>query len=788
MDRSASALFSSLSLALVVGMFLATVAFFVWSSDRGLDFTDEGYYLLASQFPGDVNVDTTMAHFYTAFLFRIAGHDVANFRIAGLLLLLVSAWVFSVGLCRLMPDLVEESECPWLEWFARACFICLGAMINYSWFMPTPSYNIVNVAAVTTCIGLLFLGLASLGGGEKIRPRAWAAMFGVGVSIAVSCFVKISSGAILCVMVAGTLVTWRALAFRTRVLSIAFVLLGMGVWTLVHFALIQSTHDFRTVLQAGVKLRFILFGPHWSFASSGYRDLVALAAFALTYFLKLQIALVLGFTALAILRRFRPVPLWAPEVYVGMILMLGLAISFHHGFHEGGMEKYFVIAKFFSAWLVLVASCLICSIVFAHGASGSIGSVSLEKIGISGLVLASAPLIGACGTGTGLHAGAGRYMAFWFGMLIGILLYLSRIYSSRWLEGLGMLMVGTLATSQIITGIATQPYRLNCGIFDQDTPTSVGHPISVLKLDSLTSRFVTELKRIMKDSGFQPGDDILAFSGIPGAVFAVGGRSPGAPWYNSGYDGAKEWIEAVLSTVPGERLRRSFVLEGCINKAQRPDNNSLGRGFPNDYRFCGSALRYNLWRPATLVEIVNVWRPASVMEGVPVHAVHPPNNPELPPFTKVIDYCAFGNGAFQGGSKWFRSPEAKKRIYVNDKSELEFHFNSKHGTRGGLTIDDYEPNTILILRFNAKSEKRKAVIRVYDIHATRCLSDVTIWPSKDFVPYWVTAWMPSSKGHTIKVEFAQADKREGDSLLVLKNFHALEHQPPQEVVKWMENR
>ena len=42
------------------------------------------------------------------------------------------------------------------------------------------------------------------------------------------------------------------------------------------------------------------------------------------------------------------------------------------------------------------------------------------------------------------------------------------------------------------------------------------------------SELVSEYK---KENDFENGDDILALFDMPGLVYAVGGRSPGRPWY-----------------------------------------------------------------------------------------------------------------------------------------------------------------------------------------------------------------------------------------------------------------
>src|SRR4051794_37322768 len=116
----------TLSSVAQVGVLLLATSFVAWTAPRGLDITDEGMYLLMSRHPEDVKASMSSAHFYSSALFNLAGHDIAVFRLVGLLLTLLSGVAFARGLLRVMngiPRLARLSE----QKLGVGAFVCLGA-------------------------------------------------------------------------------------------------------------------------------------------------------------------------------------------------------------------------------------------------------------------------------------------------------------------------------------------------------------------------------------------------------------------------------------------------------------------------------------------------------------------------------------------------------------------------------------------------------------------------------------------------------------------------------------
>src|SRR5260370_2049715 len=88
-----------------------------------------------------------------------------------------------------------------------------------------------------------------------------------------------------------------------------------------------------------------------------------------------------------------------------------------------------------------------------------------------------------------------------------------------------------------------------------------------LKLDSITSGFITKLRNDSKQCGFCQGDAVIDFSGnLPGAVFAMGGLMPVFPWLSAGSPFSSYFAQKNL-----KRLVQSHITPPCPIHPSRPN-------------------------------------------------------------------------------------------------------------------------------------------------------------------------------------------------------------------------
>lgn len=142
---------------------LVFLACFRWGStiwrykNSGIDGSDEGYYLSSVLFPNKIPHAPTDFAFYLRPIWLVSGENLANYRVAGFVMILAAATYFSVELIR------------WIErlspWSRRALFmvlLCLstaGLSYQYSLWIPTPGYNLLSLCLLV-CTATSILTLA----------------------------------------------------------------------------------------------------------------------------------------------------------------------------------------------------------------------------------------------------------------------------------------------------------------------------------------------------------------------------------------------------------------------------------------------------------------------------------------------------------------------------------------------------------------------------------------------------------------------------------------------------
>ena len=591
-----------------IGLALTSVVFLAWASDKGFDITDEGYYLLGSQFPSEVKLFVNTAHNYTSILYHILCRNVIRLRLAGLFLSVVAAAVFFLGFQRL----TDRSKVAWgqtiLFKFEAISLICLGAMLYYEWFLPTPSYNSLNAFALTVCSGLMFHAVAGL---ERLNGKCFSvplALFAAGLCIGISFFVKFPTGISLFGLFGLALAVWPRQELKTRLRGLGFMILGLTVWLLFHFIIIQSPTTWWRALSRGIEANLNLGGGHGIAALGRYFDECRqLAKSAFLDFWKLHIALIVGFPILLRLRKaFRDVA-WIPSTFVLSIFGCALWQSYRRGFYLGGMNYYLFITRFYLSWLLLLTTAVIAVLIDGERVKYWFTHHDFLAVILFCAIMFLLPFVGAVGTGNYIFVGTLWYMAPWFALFLVLLGALSGLLRNRWILVVGVLIITSFACAQIVSGCLYGPYRLNTGLSGQTQATEIGYPPTILKLDPETSEFFNRIRWMAQENGFEPGDDVLGFFNVPGVVFALGGRSPVNPWYYGGYKGSRNFAEKALSLVPPERLKRAFVLETSGSAEWMPDLAKFGINFPGDYILCGELTIPYPWTKET----VRFWKPRS---------------------------------------------------------------------------------------------------------------------------------------------------------------------------------
>ena len=175
-------------LAMVALLCLAVlVAGVVWASDRGLELTDEAYYLLSAIHPEQVTLYISAQHWVLAPLWRLT-QSLQGFRLTGAAILIGSASVLAMGAARAFTQVTKGQAARLLDLGMTMAAGCIGALLYVATIAPSPSYNLLASAGAYGAFGFALLALD-----RRLGPSLGLGGLG-GVALAV-CFVcKPSAG------------------------------------------------------------------------------------------------------------------------------------------------------------------------------------------------------------------------------------------------------------------------------------------------------------------------------------------------------------------------------------------------------------------------------------------------------------------------------------------------------------------------------------------------------------------------------------------------------------------
>lgn len=583
-------------------LLLMTLICLVWVSVRGLDITDEGYYLTASQYPYEVHAWPNVAHIYANVLFSATNYNVAAFRMAGIALTLVSGIVFSIGFLRAMrlvwpQDVLKNTGTP------IALFVCIGTMLCYT-VLITPNYNSINAFALTLSSGLVFwlLGLD----GNADRWTFYGMVFFTGICVGIIFFVKFPTAILLIALYSLLFLVWPDFTRQQRSWVLGGFGIGIGGWLCFHFIMFQSPQEWYNVFSQGIKI-FAGYRPHW-LLHHYLQETFKMTIDALYYYWALHVIIPLGFMTIGWLRSRGYKVRWLP---MALVLMVFLAIAWQSyllDYYLNGIRFARASMRFYAAWLLLLLNALVCSYWYAHGSMKQVDVVALRRKGLFVLALFTLPFIGAMGTSNPITLNMTFNLAPWFGLLALALVLLSVNLFNRNILDAGMLLIGGFACSQLVSSGLVSPYHLNAGLLQQTVPTEIGVPATRLKLDPASSEFFVKIRSLAAAHGFKPGDDVLGFFDMPGVIYALGGKAPGIPSMSRSW-WTKLSNELGLATVKQERLKHAFILMSDRNHQDLPDLKALGIEFPQRYVLCGQVT----W-PRT-GEAISLWKPINDRSG-----------------------------------------------------------------------------------------------------------------------------------------------------------------------------
>lgn len=519
---------------------ICIVGWILWWVRFGIDFADEGFYLVWLSSPFKYSVSLSQFGYIYHPLYKLLGGDIAALRQANVLIVFLLGWM----LC--FVYLTEAFSNYAIKIFKKSIIagaIATGSLCFFTLWLPTPSYNsLAFQALMITMTGLViakkqFSGISILG---------WL-LVGIGGWLA---FMAKPTSA----LVVGLLsLLYSASSRKLSLMGLGTAILSAASFTLI-FALIidGSILTFRDRLLEGMRLSKIL--------SPDY-DAIKLLRLGPLYFNRDE----------------------ANYLLVGIIGVFGIVHLSH--FHKRIYVAFWIVCYAIAAasvlWIVIAASdsnlrntlwvhLIILSVptamILSGLSNGALSRASCEqnRLGWSHFfVLLAFPYAFAFGTGGNYWTYAGFASIFW---ILAGLWFIKPVNS----DGQAFPLISIAIAIELLTGLILlapmqEPYYQPHPLRQSDFKMDIGKSGSTLIIPKTYGKYISNVLSEAKQAGFEPGMPVIDLTGhSPGVLYALQANSVGSPWIYGNFVNTRRTAEIatieILKSVGCEEISKSWLL------------------------------------------------------------------------------------------------------------------------------------------------------------------------------------------------------------------------------------
>ncbi|WP_412772162.1 hypothetical protein [Nitrobacter sp.] len=598
------------------------IGLFILFCTRGLDLTDEGFYLNWIKNPWEYSFFLTATGFFFHPLALIFPDNVVAWRWAGGALLLGSAFAFGCSIrsyvYRWLP---EKPELP----LSTILVLSTTVLFFYSWWLPSPGYNLLNLAGCLLFAAGLLFSAAFEDSGVAIY---WRLARSAGLTTFGAVAIWMSRPSTVFPMALFALI-FLAVHRRRGVL---WSLILAGVLTLALSALI--------VLEIGGTFQGLIERYQQGFAiiSLLRPDLLPSIQEQFQHtFSRSEWGLFLGASLLSFVivqtaTRKNNDRVRAHLVVLGLLVLMSGGVGFQLLVDSGGQS----VAKLISLGTVLallaayllqrkmpaiIASSLVVVVMglLAWGLSSILAIVLLvsfllvligwfdtdrAKAAWTAMLLCWIPIFFGIGSSNDIDLMAGLTAVFWIStalFLVVVLFPTAQFSLTTWIS------VGFSCATVVALVVASfKPYRLVHSLWAQNECVAIGESTLPICLDRASVAYFRGTKGAAYAAGFTKGTPVIDLTGTsPSTIFFLEGLPIGSAWLLGGYPKSEEFTRRALETVPRDQLGRAWVLTAPKGHQSIPDTvmKSLGLNFPLDYQeVVRSGTEYEnethvLWKP-----------------------------------------------------------------------------------------------------------------------------------------------------------------------------------------------
>lgn len=544
-------------------LLLIQLGFFIWSLNRGFDFTDEAFSFLGFKNPDEINKAAT---YYTVLVEKFFGWinlSIVNVRILRLLLILSCGSVFALGLISWFKRNVTPDVTHHINLFL---FILLGSLLVNANGSQSLTYNLFsNLVLQLIAGGFLYTFQRD----DKINRLDLVSFFLLGILIFVLFAVKFSSSLLISPLIIIMLVYDKR---KAKIVALYFLSILLGALT-AGFLLFKGFPGW--LMDYKNTLSFLSGQATTSIWSRYIEDFVYTKNSKFVdnaIFISMSIGLILLNQKLSN-KTFK--------IIAALIVTVLIAyLSYDRVYYLGGPKHYYVFTG-----LYIVLTFILLSSQFIEAA---LNMLSKKKQHFEHFVvtffLLSLPFCGSIGTNNLLSIQLIWYTSFIFAGLYLILYY----NDGHIFKGL-ILVLGINGSLQSISGLIYFPYRINGTLHTETQYLSKEVSNEKVMINSELKASVEKAQTLIHSkTRFSKGDPI--FSASPdyyGFIYLLNGELPGWGYYD---EKATAWNCVCLKNSRLKNLDRMILFMPAYYKMDSVYQQCLAEmdiRFPDDYSKLG---------------------------------------------------------------------------------------------------------------------------------------------------------------------------------------------------------
>lgn len=511
---------------------IVIISWLLYFSQYGVDFTDEGYYLVWISSPYTYNISTTQFGYIYYPLYELLNGDITSLRQANILIIFFLAWICS---CLFLKNNFHYLP-PKNYLVLSGSFAVTSLVYFYSW-LPTPSYNSLNFQALL----IASIGLLLANKNYSYTSIVGWLLLGLGGWLAFMAKPTTAIGLGVCAVIYTILMD----KFRIRLVLLslfAFIALLFISALIIDGSIVLFAERLKNGLHA-----IDLMGGHT-------RNIIRLNGIHLG--LKQQILIIIG-TVFIFLIAYISQTSNARWNKIGKVISL-LFIVFIFIFISGALPFLKKLKGMHGLLLWIIPFVSLMFFLLTNKTKKSIKLNKQQWITIVFFLLL--PYLYALGTNANYWYAGSHAMIFW--VLAG-LVFLSSINTEK--RVLSILF--SLALSSQLLTVATVyaslelPYRQPHSLYKNKFEVEINTRGSKIIVSDSYGIYLKSVREKMKELKFETKTPMIDLTGqSPTTLYAIGARSTAKAWLLGSYPGSNNLAIEMLKYVSCKELSIAWLI------------------------------------------------------------------------------------------------------------------------------------------------------------------------------------------------------------------------------------